>query len=185
MIKHLEKIELELGLSEILKSPKNEGRLEMIVRRPDVNEREVLEIGELRISDGLMGDNWKVRGSSKTGVGSANPDMQLNIMNARCIALIAQGKNRWQLAGDQLFVDMDLSNENLPPGSRLSIGSSIIEVTAIPHTGCKKFAQRFGKDAVIFVNSEIGKKNHLRGINAKVIKEGSIKTGDIVRKIYP
>ena len=185
MIKFLNTEELEAGLLEILESPKDEGPLEMIVKRPNVDQREIIEFGEVTQTDGLLGDNWKNKGSSKTKDGSALMDVQLTIMNARCIQLLAQNKNRWSLAGDQLYVDMDLSEENLPIGSKLSIGSSIIEVTAIPHTGCKKFVQRFGKEAVIFVNSEIGIKNHLRGINAKVLKSGKFKTGDLVKKINP
>ena len=104
-------------------------------------------------------------------------------MNTRAIALIAQTKERWPLAGDQLYIDMDLSDANLPAGSRLQIGSAVIEITPLPHNGCKKFTQRFGLDAVKFVNSAIGKELHLRGLNAKVVQEGSIRTGDIVRKL--
>lgn len=114
---------------------------------------------------------------------SAHPEMQLNIMNARSIALIAQTSDRWKLAGDQLYIDLDLSDENLPIGSRIAIGSAILEITPIPHNGCKKFTERFGIDAVKFVNSIIGKTLHLRGINAKIIQSGSIKAGDVVKKI--
>ncbi|MFK7908288.1 MAG: MOSC domain-containing protein, partial [Chitinophagales bacterium] len=129
------------------------------------------------------GDNWSRRPSSRTPDKSPHPDMQLNIMHARAIALLAQTEDRWQLAGDQLLVDMELSDENLPAGTQLSIGSAIIEVTTQPHNGCKKFAQRFGVDAVKFVNSPIGKELHLRGINAKVIQGGTIRKGDVVRKL--
>ena len=109
--------------------------------------------------------------------------MQLNVMNARVIALLAQGKDRWALAGDQLFVDFDLSEANVPPGTRLAIGSTMIEVTAPPHLGCKKFSARFGPDAMKFVNSPEGKALHLRGINAKVIQPGVIRAGDVVKKV--
>ncbi|MBX2996887.1 MAG: hypothetical protein KF893_00140 [Caldilineaceae bacterium] len=132
---------------------------------------------------GLVGDNWKARGSSSTDDGSAHPEMQLNLMNARAAALVAQDKSRWPLAGDQLFVDLDLSEKNVPPGTRLAIGSAILEVTPIPHNGCKKFVARFGMDAMKFVNSPVGKDLHLRGINAKVVQPGVIRTGDIVKKI--
>jgi len=115
--------------------------------------------------------------------GSAHPAMQLNLMNSRVIALLAQDKERWQLAGDQFFVDMDLSAENLPLGSRLAIGSALIQVTAQPHTGCKKFAGRFGVDAMRFVNTSMGRKLSLRGINAKVIQPDVIRVGDTVRKV--
>jgi MOSC domain-containing protein YiiM len=109
--------------------------------------------------------------------------MQLNLMNARAIALLAQEKDRWSLAGDQLYVDLDLSEENLPPGTQLAIGAAIIEVTDQPHTGCKKFMARFGADALKFVNSPVGKGLHLRGVNARVVQPGAIHTGDVVRKV--
>jgi MOSC domain-containing protein YiiM len=175
--------ELEAGLAEIQQSPKDEGVLELIVRRPQIDEREILEEGELHLAVGLVGDSWIKRRSSRTSDGSAHPDMQLNIMNARAIALMAQQKERWSLAGDQLFIDMDLSDENLPAGTLLAIGSAIIEVTAQPHTGCNKFIGRFGLDAMKFVNSAVGKQLHLRGINAKVVQGGVIRVGNIVRKI--
>lgn len=181
--KHLTFAELEAGLDVIRQSPKDEGVLELIVRRPKVNKREVVEEGELDLELGLVGDNWKIRGSSRTTNGFGHPEMQLNIMNSRAAALVAVDKNRWQLAGDQLYVDFDLSDENLPPKSRLAIGEAIVEVTEIPHTGCKKFVARFGLEAMKFVNSKVGKQLHLRGINAKVIKPGKIRVGDSVRKI--
>jgi hypothetical protein len=181
--KHLTLEDLEAGLDDIRRSPKDEGMLEMIVRRPRTDEREVLEVGELDLVEGLRGDNWRTRGSSVTADGSAHPDTQLNLMNSRVIALLAQDRKRWQLAGDQLYVDMDLSAENLPPGSRLAIGSTLIRVTAQPHTGCKKFAERFGADATRFVNSATGKELKLRGINAKVVQPGIVRVGDVVRKV--
>ncbi|SVA69228.1 uncharacterized protein METZ01_LOCUS122082 [marine metagenome] len=153
----------------------------MIVRRPDVDEREVLSQGKLDIVEGLVGDTWKSRGSSRTDDGSAHPDMQLNIMNSRVINLVATSRERWPLAGDQLFIDLDLSEDNLPPGTRLELGTAVIEVTAIPHTGCKKFVERFGLDAVKFVNSGINNLK-LRGVNAKVVRPGLVSAGDKVRK---
>ena len=132
---------------------------------------------------GLVGDTWQARGSSHMPDRSSHPDMQLNLINTRLIALLAQDKARWPLAGDQLYVDLDLSEENLPPGTRLAIGAAVVEVTDQPHTGCKKFAARFGTDAVKFVNSPEGKALHLRGVNAKVVQGGTIRTGDAVRKI--
>lgn len=163
-VKHLTIEELEAGLDDIRRSPRDDGVLQMIVRRPGVGVREVVEEAELSVREGLAGDNWATRGCTLTEDGSAHPEMQINIMNARSIALVAQDRSRWQLAGDQLFVDLDLSAENLPPGSRLSIGTAILEITPIPHNGCKKFVERFGKDAVIFVNSDVGKQLHLRGV---------------------
>ena len=181
--KHLTLKELETGLNEICMSPKDKGVLEMIVRRPKVNEREVLEEGELDLTEGLIGDNWKKRGGSRSKDGFGHPEMQLNIMNSRTISLIAGDRNRWSLAGDQLYIDLDLSDENLPPGSQMEIGSAIIEITPVPHNGCKKFANRYGLDAVKFVNSPLGKQLHLRGVNAKIVQSGTIRVGDIVRKI--
>ena len=182
-VKHLTTQELEAGLDEIRQSPKNEGVLELIVRRPQIGKREVLQEGELDLAEGLVGDNWRTRASSRTRDGSAHPDMQLNIMNSRVIGLVAQGKDRWQLAGDQLFIAMDLSAANLPPGTRLALGTAVIEVTAQPHTGCKKFVERFGLDAMKFVNSPVGEQLHLRGINAKVVQPGVIRVGDVAKKI--
>ena len=174
---HLTNEELTAGLEHIRKSPKDNGTLVLIVRRPQVGERELLATGELDPDQGLVGDNWAVR------IEAPDPDTQLNITNARAMALIAPEEERRPLAGDQLHIDLDLSDENLPPGTRLAIGSAEIQVTAVPHTGCKKFATRFGVDAVKFVNSPVGKELHLRGINARVVRAGTIRTGDSVRKV--
>ena len=182
-VRHLTTEELEAGRGHVLLSPKDEGVLELIVRRPAVDEREVLEEGELDLAEGLKGDSWKQRGSSRTPDGSAHPDMQLNVMNSRILDLVAQDRERWRLAGDQLIVDMDLSDENLPAGTRLALGSAVIEVTEQPHTGCKKFVSRFGEDAVKFVNSPLGRRLRLRGLNARVVRPGVIRVGDAVRKI--
>lgn len=174
--------ELEAGLEEIRQAPRDEGVLRLIVRRPENGQREIVEEGELDPVTGLVGDNWRTRGSRLTGDGGAHPRMQLNIMSSRVIALLAQAKERWPLAGDQLFVDLDLSAANLPPGTRLAIGTAVIEVTDQPHTGCGKFANRFGVDAATFVNSPVGRALHLRGINARVVTAGAIRVGDVVKK---
>ncbi len=182
-IKHLSITELEAGMEYIRQSPKDGGVLKMIVRRPRDDEREVSEHGELDLSEGLIGDNWKTRGSKHSVDGSANPSAQITVMNSRLIELVAQDKERWSLAGDQLYIDLDLSDDNLPPGTRLAIGSAVIEVSAEPHTGCKKFSARFGVEAMKFVNSPEGKRSHLRGVNTRVIEGGAIRVGDVVRKI--
>ncbi len=177
---HLTLPELERGLEHVLLSPKENGVLELIVTRPKVDKREVVTEGKLDLELGLVGDNWLTRGSSRTTDGRGHPEMQLNVMNYRFAELIAGGRERVPLAGDQLFVDLDLSPDNLPPGTRLAIGSALIEVTAIPHLGCKKFVERFGLEAMKFANSEFGRSHRLRGLNAKVVAPGTIKTGDAV-----
>jgi hypothetical protein len=182
-ITHASLAELEAGLETIRRSPKEEGSLVMIVCRPAVGERETLKEGKLDLLEGLVGDTWRVRGSSRTADRSSDPDTQLTLMNARAIALLARKKDRWPLAGDQLFVDLDLSLDNLPPGTRLALGGALIEVTAPPHTGCHKFRARYGQDALKFVNSSIGKELRLRGLNAKVVQPGMIRTGDGIRKL--
>jgi hypothetical protein len=182
-VNHLTPAELQAGLWEIRQSPKDQGVLQLIVRRPQIETRELLQEGQLDLEDGLVGDTWKIRGSSRTADGSSHPDMQLNIINSRVTALVAQDIARWQLAGDQLYIDLDLSYENLPPGTRLSLGSAIIEVTDQPHTGCKKFAARFGVEALKFIESPEGKRLNMRGINAKVVQPGVIRVGDIAAKI--
>jgi MOSC domain-containing protein YiiM len=154
----------------------------MIVRRPAVDEREVLDEARLDVTLGLTGDTWRERGSSSTPDGTANPAAQVTVMSARAAALIAGDRERWPLAGDQLFVDLDLGGENLPPGTRLSLGDAVLEVSAKPHTGCKKFAERFGQDAARFVNSPVGRELSLRGINTRVVVPGTVRVGDTVRK---
>ena len=182
-VAYLSMSELEAGLEHIRQAPKDQGTLKLIVQRPREDERNLIGEGELSLSEGLVGDNWRARGSQHTPDGSAHLYAQITVMNARCIALLAQSEERWALAGDQLYVDFDLSEENIPPGTRLVIGSAILEVSAEPHSGCKKFSARFGVEAMKFVNSPEGKQLHLRGINAKVIQPGTIRVGDVVSKL--
>jgi hypothetical protein len=175
---HLTTAELEQGLDRILEAPVDRGTVELLVRRPAVDEREVLEMATLDVVRGLVGDSWTERPSRHTADGGPHPDMQLNVMSARAAGLIAGPRGRWPLAGDQLYVDLALGAENLPPGTRLALGSAVIEVTAEPHTGCKKFADRFGMDAARFVNSPVGRELCLRGICARVVTTGSVSLGD-------
>lgn len=175
--------ELTEGLDEIRRSPSDNGTIEMIVRRPDVDQREVVAEALLDPEHGLVGDTWRMRGSSRTPDGAAHPGMQLTLMNARAVALLAGSRDRWPLAGDQIYVDLDLSAANLPPGTRLSLGSAEIEVSDQPHRGCKKFAERYGIEALRFVNSDQGVALNLRGINCRVVRAGSISSGGTVRKI--
>lgn len=183
MSQYLSEADLYAGLEVIRNSPKEQGLLELIVIRPRDLERVVLSECPLSARLGAHGDLW-ADGCWKTlPDGSPHPDVQITLMNSRCIALLAQEKSRWALAGDQLYVDLDLSGNNLPVGQQLAIGTTILKITDTPHTGCGLFAERFGPAALAFVNSPIGKQLHLRGIYAKVIQDGLVKTGDSVTKI--
>lgn len=177
---HLPLEALEEGLEHIRSSPRGEGVIKLIVRRPEKGAREILRQAQLDLVEGLVGDNWRTRGSSRTEDGTAHPEMQVTLTNARAMALIANEPSREPLAGDQFFVDLDLSVAHLPTGTRLGIGEVVLEVTATPHNGCKKFAERFGKDAVRFVNGEEGKALRLRGVNARVITPGEVSVGDAI-----
>jgi hypothetical protein len=181
--KHVSWEELEAGLGHIRLAPPERGVLELIVRRPRGGERELLPVGQLDLRKGLVGDNWSTRGSPLTADGLANPDAQVTVMSARAVALVAVERERWPLAGDQLFIDLDLSQDNLPAGTQLALGSAVIEVTGQPHTGCKKFLSRFGPHAMKFVSSPVGRRLQLRGINTRVVQPGVIRVGDAVRKI--
>jgi MOSC domain-containing protein YiiM len=165
---------LAAGLDETQRSPSDKGRVELIVRRPAEGEREVLDEALLDTDEGLVGDRWHPR---------QDPASQVTLMNARVVALVAGDRERWPLAGDQLYVDLDLSIENLPPGTRIEIGSAVLEVSEEPHTGCAKFSARFGSDAIRFVNSPAGRALRLRGMNARVVKAGAVRPGDGVRKL--
>jgi hypothetical protein len=168
--------DLEDGLAIIKASPLDGGTLDMIVRRPSVGHREVVEVAELDTTVGLAGDSWSLRER-------VDPDAQLNIMNARMAVLLAPDEMGRALAGDQLYLDLDMTETNLPAGTRLRIGDAVIEVTAKPHTGCKKFAARFGPEMTRFVNVGEGKRLRLRGICAKVVAGGTIRRGDAVTKL--
>jgi hypothetical protein len=181
--RHLTTAELAAGLELIGESPRDAGVLHLIVCRPRTGQRELLEEAELDVAAGLVGDNWRARGSSRTPDGSAHPGMQINIMNSRVVDLLATSRERWALAGDQFFVDLDLSTANVPPGTRLSFGTAVLEVTSEPHTGCGKFVERFGVDAMKFVNSPSGRSLQLRGVNARVVQAGRVKAGTIVQKL--
>jgi MOSC domain-containing protein YiiM len=181
-MQHLTTMQLEAGLAAIRQSPRTVGTVELIVARPAVDERVTLDEAQLDLDEGLVGDSWRARGNGRTG-GPPDPDTQLNVMNARAIALVAQDRSRWALAGDQLYLDLDLSGDNLPPGTRLALGTAIIAVTAKPHRGCAKFSGRFGRDALRFVNSPVGRQLRLRGLNARIIQPGTVRRGDTVHKL--
>ena len=181
---HLTIDELEAGLDHVRQSPADGGTLARIVRRPAEDEREILDAGALDLAVGLVGDTWSVRRSKRTGEGP-QPDRQLTLMNVRAAALVAGSDERRQLAGDQLYVDFDLSGANAPAGTQLQIGTAVVEITEPPHTGCAKFSARFGKEALKFVNSPVGRELNLRGVNAKVVIAGTLRTGDAIKKLPP
>lgn len=182
-IEHTTSERLQAGLAHVLQAPKDGGPIELVVRRPSIDARELLDRATFDVHEGLVGDSWKRRSSSRTADGSPHPDMQVTIMSSRAIALFAGPRERWALAGDQLFVDLDLSAANLPPGTRLTAGPVVFEVTAQPHTGCGKFVERFGLDALKFVNSPEGRALNLRGINARVVQGGTLCVGDHLSRI--
>jgi hypothetical protein len=173
--------ELFGSLDEIRAAPSTEGLIELIVRRPAVEAREVITHGELCTTNGLIGDVWNSKPSRATGM--PDPKAQLTLMNVRVTGAIAGDRDRWPLAGDQLYVDFDLSTDNVPPGTRLAVGAAEIEVTDQPHVGCGKFVRRFGIDAQKFVNSREGRALNCRGINARVVTPGTVRTGDMIRKL--
>jgi hypothetical protein len=175
----------DTGLDEIRAAPAEVGTVELIVRRPAENEREVLVEGVFDLEEGLVGDSWRARGSRRRPDRSPNPLAQVTLMSARAAALIAGERTRWPLAGDQLYVDLDLSVDNLPPGTRLALGTAVLEVTPEPHTGCAKFSARFGSAALRFVNSPVGRSLRLRGVNARVVRPGTVAAGDAVRRLAP
>ncbi len=181
-LQHLTTAQIEAGLHLVDQSPSDHGTVKAIVIRPDVNERQRLQQVEVSQKGGVHGDAWARGCWMSLPDGSPHPDVQVTLTNSRFMDLIAHDESNWAPAGDNLFVDLDLSDDNLKPGQRLTLGTAILEVTAVPHNGCKKYAQRYGKDAVKFVNTKIGKALHLRGIYAKVVQAGTIAVGDTISK---
>jgi hypothetical protein len=180
---YVEAEELEAGLVHILAAPADIGTVELVVRRPAEGEREVLEEGMLDLEQGLVGDRWRPPAPGGYGAADDGRAAQITLMNARVIGLIAGDRERWALAGDQLYVDLDLRYENLPPGTRLQVGSATLEVSDLPHTGCAKFTARFGSDATRFINAKPNRELRLRGMNTRIVEPGSVRPGDTIRKL--
>ncbi len=175
--------DIESRMPWVLNSPGNKGRVELIVVRPQTNEREVLSHALFSPETGVAGDNWQNQCWKTLANGQADPVVQVAIMNARMIDVLTRDKSQWPLAGDQLFVDLDLSVNNLSPGTQLHIGTAVLEITAEPHRACSKFEQRFGKVARQYVNSAQGDMHRLRGVYAKIILTGEVSTGDVIHKL--
>lgn len=176
--------ELSDRLTFLRDAPADTGTLSLVVARPGHGDRDLLAEGLLDETDGLVGDNWRSRATSRSVAAGRHLDAQVTVMSARMVALLADDDEGRSMAGDQLYVDLDLSHENLPIGTRVAIGeSAVVEVTAKPHHGCKKFLRRFGDDAVAFVNSTEGRALRLRGLNARVVTGGVVRPGDAVRKV--
>ncbi len=173
----------EPALTDIQAAPRDAGRLERIIRRPAVDERETIAEATLDPTVGLVGDDWLDRGSRHTSDGSADPDTQITLVSIRVLRAIEPDPDRWALAGDQLYVDLDLRTEALPSGARLSIGSAVIEITGIPHNGCAKFSARFGGDALRWINSPTGRAHRMRGAHARIVVGGTIHAGDTIRRL--
>jgi len=180
---HISRERLEAGLDHIRAAPSDDGRVMLVVRRPAEGMRELADAAMLDAVAGLEGDNWLARGSRNMPDGSADPQRQVTLMNARVAELVAGGTERMPLAGDQLFVDFDLSLANLPAGSLLQVGQAVLEVSATPHLGCAKFVERFGTEAMRFVNSRVGRQLRLRGMNARVVRSGIVRRGDVATRV--
>ena len=175
--------DFEPRLTGIREAPCDVGRLELIVRRPAVDEREVLTTAVLDPTVGLVGDGWFERGSTRTSDGRSNPQSQVTLISTRVLRAIEPDEARWPLAGDQLYVDFDLGQEALPAGSGIAVGSAVLVVSEQPHTGCAKFSARFGSDALRWINSSDGRELRMRGLNARVVEGGTVRTGDAVRRV--
>lgn len=177
--------ELDAHLPHLRSAPADVGRLDLVVRRPAVDERDVLEAGTLSEDGGLEGDNWLDRSTSRAIEAGRHLDAQINVTSSRMASFLAfDDVERQALAGDQLHLDLDISHANLPTGTRIGIGEdAVIEVTKKPHNGCAKFRARYGQEALDFVNSETGQAMRLRGFNARVVTGGVVRPGDKVTRM--
>jgi hypothetical protein len=174
--------EIKHRMPWVLDSPRDNGIVRLIVVRPQTDQRDVIEQAHFSPAAGVAGDNWQHDCWKRLADGRSDPDVQVAIMNARMIEVLAGDQTHWPLAGDQLFVDFDLGTANLSPGDQLKVGDAILEITAEPHRGCRKFKQRFGEQALNYVNSAEGDRHRLRGVYAKIIEVGKVETGDAIKK---
>jgi len=180
---HRQRAEIERAAAVLGSSPTENGVVEMIICRPARYERMVLDEGTLEVAHGLIGDTWEARGATNTPDGRSDRIRQVTVMNSRALASVAGERGRWELAGDQLIVDLDLSMVNLPAGTRLQIGEAVAEVTEPPHTGCAKFAGRYGVDALAWVSDRAGRQRRRRGMHVRVLRSGTVRPGDLIRKL--
>jgi MOSC domain-containing protein YiiM len=158
--------------------PRERGSVRLLCVRRAPSEHETPESVEVTVDEGLVGDRWSRRADH-----DPDPDSQVTLMMANVAELVAAGVQPLHEAGDNILVDYDISAENLPVGSRLRIGGVVLEVSAAPHTGCSKFAGRFGTDALRWTNSPRWPERRLRGMNCRVISGGTVRLGDAVERI--
>ncbi|WP_419856298.1 MOSC domain-containing protein [Candidatus Poriferisodalis sp.] len=182
-VRHRSTAELEAALPHIRGAPRSAGTIHLIVRRPGEDAREVLDVAEINDAEGVAGDTWNQRSSPTSADGGPHPDAQITIMSTRAAAAVIGPVERWPLAGDQIYADLDISHETLPAGAQLRLGDAILEVTAKPHRGCAKFAARFGRDALRFVNTGEGRDLRMRGVNCRVVQPGTVRTGDPITRL--
>ncbi len=176
---------LEQQLEFLRGAPRDSGPVTLLTRRPASLAREVLETARVTRADGLVGDTWLERARARLIADGRHLAAQVTVMSSRMIGLLADSDADRAEAGDQLHVDLDLSHANLPAGSRLAVGSSLVlEVSTKPHNGCAKFVTRFGPDATAFVNSAQGRELRLRGLNARVLADGEVRRGDTVTVLH-
>jgi len=175
--------DLDRHLADVRGAPADDGIVALIVLRPDRDQREPVGQAVLDPALGVVGDNWVARGSRSMPGGVADPEAQVTIMSTRVLAAIEPDATRWPLAGDQIYVDADLSVESLPAGTRIAIGAALLEISEKPHTGCAKFSERFGSDALRWINSPVGRELRMRGVNARVVQGGTVRVGDTLRKV--
>ena len=181
--RHRSAVELEAALPQIREAPAGTGTIQLIVRRPAENAREVLDEARINDAEGIEGDTWNQRGTSLSADGGPHPNKQITIMNSRAAEAVIGPIERWPLAGDQIYADLDIGHEALPADTQLSIGTAVVEVAVEPHTGCAKFAARFGREALRFVNTGEGSNLRLRGVNCRVIQPGKVRVGDSVTRL--